>query len=95
MSSKKTTILTSAVAGALALTLASGNDAAAKDSKSKMEKCYGIAIAFQGDCGSKEAGHSCAGQNKDAGDPNDFLMVIEGNCERIVGGSLTPGKEKS
>lgn len=56
----------------------------------KMEKCYGIAKKAKNDCGTKL--HSCAGFAKIDGDPEEWLMVPKGSCNRIVGGSLTKGK---
>ena len=54
----------------------------------KAEKCYGIAMAGKNDCAST-GNSSCAGTSKINGDPNAWLFVAEGYCERIVGGSLT------
>jgi uncharacterized membrane protein len=54
------------------------------------EKCYGIAKAGKNDCAG--ANHSCQGQAKKEGNPKDYLKVPKGTCERIVGGSLKPGK---
>ena len=36
-------------------------------------------------------GHGCAGQAKTDGDNNEWITLPKGTCERIVGGSLTPG----
>lgn len=71
------------------LTVTSGQAMAA--SKKNMEKCYGIAKAGKNDCGGKGTGHSCQGQSKQNGDKNDWLMVPKGTCNKIVGGSTTPG----
>lgn len=58
--------------------------------KADMEKCYGIAVAGKNDCGGKGTDHSCQGQSKKDADPNDWILVPKGTCEKIVGGSLTP-----
>jgi len=55
----------------------------------KAEKCYGIAKAGKNDCAST-GNSSCAGTSKLNSDPNAWLFVAEGYCERIVGGSLEP-----
>ena len=55
----------------------------------KAEKCYGIARAGQNDCAST-GNSSCAGTSRVNADPNAWLFVAEGYCERIVGGSLEP-----
>jgi uncharacterized membrane protein len=53
----------------------------------KAEKCYGIAKAGQNDCAST-GNNSCGGTSKLDSDPNAWLYVPEGYCNRIVGGSL-------
>jgi uncharacterized membrane protein len=54
------------------------------------EKCYGIARAGQNDCAST-GNNSCAGTSRADADPNAWVYVPAGYCERIVGGSLTAG----
>lgn len=56
-----------------------------------MEKCYGVAKAGKNDCG-VPGGNACAAQAKHSGDPQDWIFVPKGVCEKIVGGSLTAGK---
>ena len=82
-------ILSVAIGGLLALGLAANANAAEK--KAEMEKCYGIAKTGMNDCGSKKAGHSCAGQATKNGDANDFVAVPKGTCNKIANGSLTEG----
>jgi uncharacterized membrane protein len=53
------------------------------------EKCYGIAKAGENDCAST-GNHSCAGQSKVSSDPNSWIFVPKGYCNRIVGASLKP-----
>lgn len=57
----------------------------------KMEKCYGINAAHKNDCMSP--GHSCAGQDAKARDPNAFVAVPAGLCSKIDGGSTKPAKD--
>ena len=54
------------------------------------EKCYGVAKAGKNDCAG--AAHACAGQSKNDASPKEFIKLPKGTCERVVGGSLTPGK---
>ena len=63
------------------------------DAKSKcpVEKCYGIVKKAKNDCGTPK--HACAAQAKSNGNPSEWMFVMKGNCERIVGGSLTPAKK--
>ncbi|MGH8112962.1 MAG: BufA1 family periplasmic bufferin-type metallophore [Rhodanobacteraceae bacterium] len=52
-------------------------------------KCYGVNAAYKNDC--KSPGHSCAGQDSHARDPNSFVAMPAGLCTSIAGGSLTAG----
>ena len=51
-----------------------------------MERCYGIAKAGKNDCAGP--GHVCAGLAKQDADPEEYVNVPKGTCERIVGGKL-------
>jgi uncharacterized membrane protein len=53
------------------------------------ENCYGVVKAGKNDCAGP--GHTCQGQAKTDGDPNEFITVPAGTCERLVNGSTTPG----
>ena len=86
---EKQTILSVAIGGLLALGLAGTANAA--DHKMEMEKCYGVAKAGANDCGSKKAGHSCAGQATKNSDANDFVALPKGTCNKIAGGMLSEG----
>ena len=81
----KTAILAAAVSSVLALTTSAF---AADDANS--EKCYGVAKAGKNDCAG--GAHACAGQSSKDGNAKEFIKLPKGTCERIVGGSLTPGK---
>jgi uncharacterized membrane protein len=56
------------------------------------EKCYGIAKAGQNDCSGN--GLSCGSNAKKDRDPNAFLNLPKGLCEKIVGGHLKPNEQK-
>mgnify|MGYP001036685952 CR=1 FL=1 len=88
-------ILKSVLAGGLTLGLTTVAAAAGMQSKpmsmSHMEKCYGINAAQKNDC--KAAGHSCASQDTKARDPNSFVAVPKGLCEKIDGGKLEPAQK--
>ena len=73
-----------------ALGLASTTPAHAAD-KMAVEKCYGINAAHKNDC--QSPGHSCAGQDTKARDPNAFVAVPKGLCEKIDGGKTEPAQE--
>jgi uncharacterized membrane protein len=80
----KSSALTTAIGGVLALGLFSLSAQAADDTKT--EKCYGVAKAAKNDCAG--AAHACAGQSKADANPKEFISVPKGTCERLVGGSL-------
>jgi uncharacterized membrane protein len=89
---KSNQVMRSAIASVLALGVVAVTAApAAAASKPPMEKCYGIAKAGKNDCASKTAAHACAGQSTKDGDKSSFLVVPKGTCDKIVGGSTTPG----
>jgi uncharacterized membrane protein len=50
------------------------------------EKCYGVAKAGKNDCAGP--GHVCAGLAKTDGNPDEYVNLPKGTCERIVGGVL-------
>lgn len=87
----KTTLMTVAGAGAFVAGayLLSTDDAQA--GKEGFEKCKGIVKAGQNDCGAN--GHSCAGAAKVDNDPNEWIYVPEGTCDKIVGGSVKAPKK--
>jgi uncharacterized membrane protein len=86
----KSTILTTAIGGLLAIGAAS-NLALAADAKtaqddSNTEKCFGVAKAGKNDCAG--AAHACSGQSKANASGKEWIKVPKGTCERLVGGSL-------
>jgi uncharacterized membrane protein len=60
-------------------------DNTAKAMKEKLEKCYGINAAGKNDCAA--GAHSCAGQSTMARDPKSFVLVPQGDCAKIAGGT--------
>ncbi len=80
---KKTILATAAVAAIAGFSLSAQAEDAAK------EKCYGVSKAGKNDCAS--AGHSsCAGSSKTDADPNAWISVPKGLCEKLAGGSMNP-----
>lgn len=84
------TLLASAMTGLVAMGAATASTQALAGPK--MEKCYGVAKAGKNDCATKV--NSCAGTNKVNGNPNAFVVVPEGVCQKLVHGSLTPAYAK-
>ncbi len=57
----------------------------------KMEKCYGIVKTALNDC--QTATQSCAGSATKDKQPDAFIFLPKGACNKIVGGSLMPGEK--
>ena len=53
----------------------------------KFEKCYGIVKAGKNDCATIAS--SCAGTAKRDNQPDAWVYVPTGTCDKIVGGSTT------
>lgn len=58
-----------------------------------MEKCYGVVKAGMNDCASKANKHSCASMAKTDSDPNEWIKMPDGLCNKLVGGSTTAKDE--
>ena len=69
---------------AVGLSAASGMALAAKGAT---EKCAGIVKAGKNDCGTSKS--ACAGTVSADRDPEAWIYVPKGTCERIVGGHVT------
>jgi len=81
---KNPMIIASAIAAAASLLALAAVPAQAAEN----EKCYGIAKAGKNDC--QTATHSCAGTSTTDAQPDAWIYVPVGTCEKIVGGSLKP-----
>jgi len=78
-----------ALAGLLALGLATAATAGPVTPQAGQEKCYGIAKAGANDCGT--AKHACAGLGaKTDKDPGEWKYVAKGTCEQVGGKSTAP-----
>ena len=76
--------------GAIASLVALGLGASATGAfaqKAENEKCAGIVKAGKNDCGTSKS--ACAGTTKADGDPEAWILVPKGTCERIAGGKVT------
>ncbi len=80
---KNQTSLTLAIAGVLALGIASANAEGPAKQGANTEKCYGVAKAGKNDCGT--AKHACAGTAKTDNAPDDWKYVPAGTCEKSGG----------
>ena len=82
-------VVNSALAGVLSLGMLGASDVALAK-KAAFEKCYGIAKAGKNDCQTSTT--SCAGTSKVDGQKDAWIFVPKGTCEKLVDGSLKPGK---
>ena len=62
-------------------------DNMARAQQMHLQKCYGINAAGKNDCA--QGAHSCAGQADMARDPRSFVLLPQGDCQKIAGGTLT------
>jgi uncharacterized membrane protein len=85
-------ILSSAIAGLVALGTVSGS-AFAEEKKAEKEKCFGIAKKAANDCGT--ATHSCAGQSKADAAADEWKFVAKGTCESVGGKLKVAAKEEA
>jgi uncharacterized membrane protein len=83
-------IAVSAVASFLGLLLARPAPAAEGDSGKRppQQKCYGIAKKGTNDCAS--ANHDCSNSAKTDNDPQEWVWVPKGTCEKVGGKSSPP-----
>ena len=82
---KSSTLIQTAFASLLAVGVSAASTTAMA-AKGDNEKCAGIVKAGKNDCGTSK--NACAGQVKADNDPEAWISVPKGTCERIVGGHL-------
>lgn len=71
----------------LAAVMAAGvAHAAESEKKIERERCYGVAKAGKNDCMAKDKSNSCAGRAKKDNDPNNWVFVPKGLCDKLAGG---------
>lgn len=75
----------------LAATPSIGATTSSDSAAPSTEKCYGVVRAGLNDCAT--ATSSCAGSSTKDAQPDAFIFVPQGLCEKLVGGSLTADKK--
>ncbi|HXV09074.1 MAG TPA: DUF2282 domain-containing protein [Burkholderiales bacterium] len=75
-------ILRAAVASLLAIGVSAASQQALA-AKGDNEKCAGVVKAGKNDCGTSR--NACSGQVKTDNDPEAWIYLPKGLCERIVG----------
>jgi len=79
-------LVAGSLASLLAVTLAMVANTA-QAAKDDTEKCAGVVKAGKNDCGTSKS--ACAGTTSADRDPEAWILVPKGTCERIAGGTLT------
>lgn len=74
-----------AAAAALATIMSLGVANAVEAAAKKKEKCYGVALAGQNDCGNLAGTHSCAGQSTTDNAIDEWRLVPTGTCADLGG----------
>lgn len=94
LQTNQSTLVKAAIGSVLALgmghAVAEEKDDTAAAGTPQMERCAGIVKAGMNDCGTSQ--HSCAGQGKEDYDPEEWIALPKGTCEKIVGGTVLDGK---
>lgn len=80
------TLVSTALASIIALGAMGAQTASAAEDKKDVEKCYGVAKAGKNDC--KTMSNACAGHSTTDAQPDAFIALPKGTCERLTGGSL-------
>lgn len=79
----KALLVSTAIAGLLALSAVNNQAMAAKEG---FEKCAGLVKAGKNDCGTSQ--HACSGQSKKDGDKEEWVYVPNGTCDKLVGAKV-------
>jgi uncharacterized membrane protein len=69
------------------ITLVAAENSIAANETPPTEKCYGVAKSGMNDCQTTTS--SCAGSSTKDSQPDAFILLPKGICERLVGGHLT------
>ncbi|MCE0723267.1 MULTISPECIES: BufA1 family periplasmic bufferin-type metallophore [Legionella] len=74
-----------AAVGASLISLHTNTDwLSGKSQTGEFERCYHIVRAGKNDCATSK--HSCAAQATTDSDPEEYIMLPKGLCDRIAGG---------
>jgi len=95
MKTKTNKLAVSAVISAAILALSAAGASAHLEPKDgdEQEKCYGVVKAGKNDCASKANKHACSGQAKVDADPNEWIKLPNGLCDKLSSGLTEPKKD--
>ena len=74
--------------GGIAVTALAAPDWAKKGDT--LEKCAGVVKAGKNDCGAK--GHACGGKAAADNDPEEWVYMPKGVCDKLTGGKVVGSK---
>jgi len=77
-------VIMSAIGAAVLAVSKTVDFSALKDSSEKRERCYGVVRAGKNDCGTST--HACAAQSEVDGNPESWIMVPKGLCDKLISG---------
>ena len=78
-------LVITAALGAALVAISSQSTIVSPHIEAERERCYGIARAGHNDCATGK--HTCAGYATADNDPEEWVMVPKGLCERVASGS--------
>lgn len=89
---KTSAVVTGTVAGIVAfgMGVTAANAHAIPDAPKVWEKCAGVVAKGKNDCGTTK--HACGGYAKTDNDPEEWIYVPKGTCEKIAGGKVVGEK---
>lgn len=85
-------LVKSVISAFLAIAASSPAIAASEPANDNTEKCYGVVKAGMNDCSTATA--SCSGSSVKDNQPDAFIFMTKGLCEKLTNGSLTAKKGK-
>ncbi len=88
---KKPIVAAAVLAALMGASFAHAEHGAAKHDatgKTEREKCFGVAKEGRNDCASKDGKNGCAGSSKRNADPNDWIYLPVGVCDKLAGGKV-------
>ena len=68
---------------------------AGSDGQQSMEKCAGVVKKGKNDCSSLNGSHGCASMAPTDNDPNEWIYLPQGACEKIGGTVVKPTNSES
>ncbi|MCL9683840.1 BufA1 family periplasmic bufferin-type metallophore [Legionella maioricensis] len=81
---QNTAVIVAAVGASILVVYTNTNWLSPNHKTEERERCYNVVRTGKNDCGN--AKHACASQATIDADPEEFVMVPKGLCQRIAGG---------